>query len=511
MTDDQAAVIDFLGSPATHGGAPVERIDTHGSIVFLAGDRAWKLKRAVQYDYMDFSTAIRRRACCEAEVRINRRAAPALYRGVVPVTREPDGRLKLRGSGTPIEWVVEMNRFDQEQLLDRLAGRSALGCDLMPPLARAILGFHGGAARRPDHGGAAGMAWVVDGNAAAFAELAATLDPEACGRITEHARAEIERRRALLDLRRAGGLVRQCHGDLHLRNIVLLNGCPTLFDAVEYTDQIACIDVLYDLAFLLMDLWRRHLPAHANTVWNTYLSDAGDHSGLALLPLFLSCRAAVRAKTSATAARFQSEPARRAALEGDAREYLAMAERLLHPPAPSIIAIGGLSGSGKSTLAKGLAPSVGAVPGALVIRSDEIRKRMCGVAPLERLGADGYTPEVSARVYGAAIAQAAAAVGAGHAVIVDAVFANPSDRDALERAATAASVPFRGLWLEAPQETLIERSQQRRHDVSDADASIIQSQLARDPGTIRWQVVDASPPAAVVLRRVSAIRFSTTV
>jgi len=511
MTDDQAAVIDFLASPATHGGAPVERIDTHGSIVFLAGDRAWKLKRAVQYDYMDFSTAIRRRACCEAEVRINRRAAPALYRGVVPVTREPDGRLKLRGSGTPIEWVVEMNRFDQEQLLDRLAGRSALGCDLMPPLARAIVRFHAGAPRRADRGGAAGMRWVVDGNAAGFAELGAPLDQEACARIARDARGEIDRHRALLELRRAGGLVRQCHGDLHLRNVVLLNGCPTLFDAVEFNDDIACIDVLYDLAFLLMDLWRRQLPTHANAIWNTYLSEAGDHSGLALLPLFLSCRAAVRAKTSATAARFQSSPELSAALERDARAYLAMAEQLLHPPAPSMIAIGGFSGSGKSTLARALAPSIGAVPGALIIRSDEIRKRMCGVAPLDRLGADGYTPEISARVYGAAIEQAAAAVRAGCAVVVDAVFANPSDRDALEHAADAASVPFAGLWLEAPESTLIERSQQRRDDVSDANAVVIRSQLSRDPGTIRWQVVDASPPPEVVQRRVSAIRLSARI
>jgi hypothetical protein len=511
MADDQAAIVDFLGATTTHAGAPVERIDTHGSIVFLAGDRAWKLKRAVQYDYMDFSTAARRRACCEAEVRINRRAAPALYRGVVAVTREPSGRLALGGAGRPIEWVIEMNRFDQDQLLDRLAERGALGCDLMPPLARAIVQFHAGARRRADHGGAAGMTWVVEGNAAGFAGFGPAPDQEACTRITRDARGAIDRHRALLELRRAGGLVRQCHGDLHLRNVVLMNGHPTLFDAVEFNDDIACVDVLYDLAFLLMDLWRRQLPTHANAVWNTYLSETGDHSGLALLPLFLSCRAAVRAKTSATAARFQSDPARQGALDRDARAYLAMAEQLLHPPAPSIIAIGGFSGSGKSTLAKALAPSVGAVPGALVIRSDEIRKRMCGVAPLERLGADGYTPDISARVYGAAIAQATAAVKAGCAVIVDAVFANEPDRDALERAAAAASVPFRGLWLEAPAEILLERLQQRRHDVSDADAAIIQSQLARDPGTIRWQVVDASPPAGVLLRRVSEIQRSTRV
>ena len=204
---------------------------------------------------------------------------------------------------------------------------------------------------------------------------------------------------ALLDERRASGFVRQCHGDLHLRNIVLLDGRPTLFDGVEFNDKIACTDVLYDLAFLLMDLWRRGLPRHANAVWNRYLSDTGDLDGLSLLPLFLSCRAAVRAKTSATAARLQPDARRGNELQALAREYLAMAERLLHPPRPCLVAVGGFSGTGKSTLALGLAPSVGAVPGAVVIRSDEIRKRLSGVSPLDRLGPEGYSSEMSERVY----------------------------------------------------------------------------------------------------------------
>ena len=205
--------------------------------------------------------------------------------------------------------------------------------------------------------------------------------------------------RALLDERRASGLVRHCHGDLHLRNIVLLEGRPTLFDGVEFNDKIACTDVLYDLAFLLMDLWRRGLSRHANAVWNRYLGDAGDLSGLSLVPLFLSCRAAVRAKTSATAARLQPDVRRHNELQALAREYLAMADRLLHPPGPCLIAIGGFSGTGKSTLALGLAPSVGAVPGAVVIRSDVIRKRLSGVSPLDRLGPEGYSSEMSERVY----------------------------------------------------------------------------------------------------------------
>jgi predicted kinase len=179
-----------------------------------------------------------------------------------------------------------------------------------------------------------------------------------------------------------------------------------------------------------------------------------------------------------------------------------MAGRLLHPSRACIVAIGGLSGSGKSTLAHGLAPEVGAVPGAVVIRSDEIRKRLCGVSPLERLGPAGYTAEVSTKVYAVAAAQAAAVVHSGHAAIVDAVFARAADREAIEHAAATASVPFVGLWLDAPGDLLIARSRQRRGDPSDADASVIRLQLSQDPGIVRWQRVEASAPADRVLHDV---------
>ena len=167
ITADQTEVLTFLGSPSTHAGEAVERIETHASVVFLAGTRALKLKRAVLYDYLDFSTIERRKAMCEAEVRINRRTAPDLYRGVVAVTREPDGSLTLGGSGPPVDWLVEMARFDQDGLFDRLASRGALDLGLMRPLASAIAQLHLTAERRADHGGKAGMAWVNDGNATA--------------------------------------------------------------------------------------------------------------------------------------------------------------------------------------------------------------------------------------------------------------------------------------------------------------------------------------------------------
>jgi aminoglycoside phosphotransferase family enzyme/predicted kinase len=493
LLEAQRATIDFLMSPTTHAGASVERIDTHSAMVFLAGSRALKLKRAVRFDYLDFSTPELRRSACEAEVRINRRAAPAIYRGVVAVTREENGMLTLNGEGSPVDWLVDMTRFDQEALLDRLAERRALELSVMRPLASAIARFHAGAARRDDHGGSGGMAWVIDGNAEGFAtEGRGILDPHQCAELTRLARRELMRRRRLLDARRAAGFVRQCHGDLHLRNIVLLDGWPTLFDAVEFNDEIACVDVFYDLAFLLMDLWRRDLRSHANAVLNAYLAETMDFAGLALLPLFLSCRAAVRAKTSATAARVQDDPQGRRELEDLARGYLATAIELLRPAAPQLIAIGGPSGSGKSTIARALAPFIGPVAGAVVLRSDEIRKRLCGVSGFERLGHAGYSLDVTNRVYRALTEHARLAVIAGHSVIVDAVFARPSDRAAIEAVARTAAVPFSGIWLDAPAAVLEARVATRQLDVSDADAAIVRQQLATTVGPLSWSRVDAA-------------------
>jgi aminoglycoside phosphotransferase family enzyme/predicted kinase len=494
ISHDQTRVIDFLSRPATHGGAAVERIDTHASIVFLAGALAYKLKRAVVFDYLDFSSVERRRVSCEAELRLNQRTAPSIYRGVLPVTQEPGGSYALGGPGVPQDWVVVMNRFPQEGLLDRLASSDALALEVMSPLADAIVRLHATAERRPDHGGRAGMAWVIDGNAAGLREFGGVLDHAAVERLIEATRAEFFRRGGLIDARRASGFVRQCHGDLHLRNVVLLNGQPTLFDGVEFNDEIACTDVLYDLAFLLMDLQRRGLPRHANMVWNRYLAETGELAGLQLLPLFLSCRAAVRAKTSATAGAVQMDPVRREEMEHAAREYLTLAERFLSPPAPVLIAIGGLSGSGKTTLAYELAPFLGAAPGAVVLRSDEIRKRLCRVPLLERLGPQGYSPLVTERVYGTMIERAVQAVGQGHTAIADAVFARAADRQAVAHAAHAASVPFIGLWLDAPEHVLIARTAARRLDASDADAAVIARQREQGTGEIEWHRLDASLP-----------------
>jgi aminoglycoside phosphotransferase family enzyme/predicted kinase len=500
ITEDQSGVIAYLSSPVAHAGRQVERIDTHASMIFLAGERAWKLKRAVRYDYLDYSTADRRRAMCEAEVRINRRTAPALYRGVTAITQQPDGSLAIGGGGgTPVDWVVEMARFDQRSLFDQLAEAGVLPLRLMRPLAKAIAQFHRSAEGRMQYGGWDAMSRIVDGNAAGFAhECAGILDPIACARLTNRARFAVDRAGVLLDARRNEGFVRHCHGDLHLRNIVLLGEQPTLFDAIEFNDEFASIDVLYDLAFLLMDLWRLGLHHHANLVWNAYLADAGDFDGLPLMPLFLSCRAAVVAKTTATAANLQTDEGRRQELRTVANDYLALAEGLLESPPARLVAVGGLSGSGKSTLAMDLAPSIGAAPGALVIRSDEIRKHLCGVAPLERLGPGGYTDEMNRRVYATLGEQADKVVRGGSAVIADAVFARTSDRDSIQHVATAAGVPFIGLWLDAPESVLLARVVTRGPDASDAGVDVVRQQRAQISDSVTWHRLDGSGTRAQV-------------
>ena len=507
--DDQRDVSAFLSTPGAYGlpAGPVERIDTHISSVWLAGDRAFKLKRAVRFDYVDFSSAELRRLSCEAEVRLNRRTAPALYRGVRSVSRAPDGSLSIGGPGEPVDWLVEMTRFDQDTLFDRLAERGALDVRLMDGLAAAIVRLHRDATPRADHGGAAGMTWVVDGNARGFASQgAAVFDAAACTQLTAASRAAIARHAARLEDRRRGARVRECHGDLHLRNICLVDGTPTIFDGVEFNDEISCIDVLYDLAFLLMDLWRRGLRLHASAVFNAYLTASPDGDALGLLPLFLSCRAAVRAKTSAASAAVQPDADLRCELEGTAREYLVLAQTLLHPPPARLVAIGGLSGSGKSTLARGLAAEVGAAPGALVLRSDLLRKSLMGAAPATRLGPRGYSATVSRRVYQLMADRALAALRAGHAVIADASFMNQQEREGIAAVAREAGVPFAGLWMEVPREILARRIAGRTGDPSDATADVLVHQLQSETGPVDWRLLDGLGDPRVVLDRARAVQ-----
>jgi aminoglycoside phosphotransferase family enzyme/predicted kinase len=496
--DSQAEVLDFLADPATHGGAAVERIDTHISAVFLAGERVFKLKRALRLSFLDFTDLAARKAACDAEYAINRRATPALYQGVVAVTRNPDGGLELGGDGAVVDWVVAMCRFDQETLFDRLARRGDLDRARIHELTEAIFAFHTTAPLRPDKGGVAGLTWTIDTNRVSMLpNVPKILDGAKVDRLAERSHAALARLGPLLESRRDSGLVRQCHGDLHLGNLCLFEGHPALFDAIEFSEDIACIDVFYDLAFLLMDLDRRGSRRQASWVMNHYLDLSGDYAGIAALPLFLSARAAIRAHISALMAS-QAKGKRRDELAGDARSYLDSALAYLDPPAPRLLAVGGLSGSGKSRMGRELAPFLG-VPGAAVVRTDSLRKHLMGVGIHERLRSDGYTAAISERTYQVLFDTCAALLAAGHSVVADGVFAKAEQRQAIEALAAQAGVRFDGLWLEVPPEVGATRIVERKANVSDATPKVLERQLAYDLGAITWTRIDSSPPKDVTL------------
>jgi uncharacterized protein len=489
MADDQSDVLRFLSDPATHGGLVPEHIETHGAHVFLAGDEALKIKRAVRYDYMDFSTLPLREEMLKRELALNRPSAPGIYREVVPITRGASG-FAIDGTGEPVEWVLRMKRFPKENELLHVAERGELDDRMAEELGRTVAAYHAQAPVR-DADGAQLIRAILDELDDAFAGMTTELGADRTAAFHNLSRQSFDRISLLLSVRSRSGHVRRCHGDLHLRNLVLLDGRPVPFDALEFDEKLGTCDVLYDLAFLIMDLRHRDLGRAANLVLNTWLFDCGgtEDEGLRALPLFLAIRAAIRAMVdvqvdAATHHEGQSS--------SDARAYLDEALSFLAPPPPRLIAVGGLSGSGKTTQGRLLAPRIGAAPGAIHLRSDLERKRLAGVGPLEHLPDDAYTAEAGKAVYSRIMTRAETILAAGHSVILDATWLAPDERAAAEHLAARAGVPFAGLWLEAPASVLGTRVTARKGDASDADAQVVAKQLERDTGAMTWTRIDTS-------------------
>lgn len=490
----QDDVIAFLEAPESYSPAAgsVDRIDTHGAIVFLAGSHAYKIKRAVRLSYLDFSTLERRRNACEREFELNMESAPDLYLRVSPILRLTDGRLAWEGEGVAVEYVIVMRRFKQSQLLDEMAVAGHLDEDLMTTLADRIVE---GQARAPVHRDVdpvKGFEAIIGNVTAAISGPGSPIDASAAASYQTAALQALRDIAPLMRERAGNGFVRRCHGDMHLRNIVLLDDGPTLFDALEFDEGLAIIDVLYGVAFLIMDLYRRGLRDLACSLLNQYLQgQAGVRhlEGLALLPLFLSCRAAIRAMVALDRkANFAAD--RASAVDDDVRQYFTLARQFLAPPPPRLIAVGGLSGTGKTTLARTLAPDLGPAPGAVHLRSDVERKVMYEWDPQVPLPEDAYSRKISNHVYRRLCDKAERVLKAGHCVIVDAVFAAPAERDDIEARAHAAGASFAGLWLTAPADVLCTRVAAREGDESDADAGVVRQQLSYETGAIAWKLLD---------------------
>lgn len=490
LPDDQSEVIGFLADPATHGGAAVEHVETHGAHVFLCGDVALKVKRAVRYDYMDFSTREKRRAMLARELELNRAAAPEIYRDLVAVTRESDGRLALGGAGTPVEWALRMRRFPAEAELSAVAACGALDDRLADELGRAVAVYHEKAERREADGSEL-IASILRELRDAFSGMGDMLDGASVRKFDTQALEQLDALTPLLKARTKAGEVRRVHGDLHLGNLVLIDGRPVPFDALEFDERLGTCDVLYDLAFLLMDIRHRGLRRAANVTMGAYLFAAkgAQDGGMAALPLFMAVRAAIRSMVLVQTGRARGDAAK---TQAEARQYLEEALVMLAPQTPRLIVVGGRSGTGKTALARGIAPEVGGVCGAVHLRSDLERKAMAGVDVTTSLPPETYTKEASDKVYARLFERAEALLRAGASVVLDAAFLDVAERTAAEALATERGVRFDGIWLEASTELLVARVTARKGDASDADAAVVRKQSGFDVGPVDWHVVDTS-------------------
>lgn len=475
---EQADTVAFLRRLA--GSNPVE---THISLVFRGPDTVWKLKKAVHLSFLDFSQLDDRRRFCERELALNAPAAPGLYRDVVPVVRHADGALGLGEPGTVVDWVLRMARVPAADFLDTMAAGGRLDPPLLDAIADSVAAYHRSLAPLPD--AIPHMIPVAAGNTQAALE--AGLPPDRVAVWAQAIGLALDRLAPWLADRARQGFVRRAHGDLHLGNLCLWHGKPVPFDALEFNEALATIDLGYDLAFLLMDLEHRAGRAAANRVMNRYVARTGDAALVRGLPVFLSLRALVRAHVAARSGQGES-----------GRSYLNAAIAYLDPVPPTIVAVGGLPGTGKSTLARALAPGLGSAPGALVVRSDEIRKRLCGVAPEERLPSSAYTPDVSRAVFETLAETVRVAAEGGQAVIADALFIAPKQRAMVKDAARRAGVPLHGFWLQAPLSELEQRVAARTGDASDATVAVLHAAAPHDPGPLDWTPVDASDATKVL-------------
>ncbi|GAC57433.1 hypothetical protein GOHSU_19_00380 [Gordonia hirsuta DSM 44140 = NBRC 16056] len=485
-TDPGAHAVELLRRCGVlTASAPTTTVVTHAAVIVLNDDRAWKLKRPVTYRYLDFSSVDQRRTALSAEYELNLRTAPQLYRAVHAITdaggREPGG-LEFDGAGTTVDYVLEMARFPDDALLADHVDAGLLDDALTAALAEQVVALHARSPISDDPAGAARILDVVVGNRGSMARFPQILDPARADALTDRLTALIDTHAPLLDARARAGRVRRGHGDLHLNNLVLLDGVPTPFDALEFDPELATTDVLYDLAFVLMDLWHRGRTREANVLVNAYFdASPEDEEAYLLLPLFISVRATVLAHVRAAS----GDP-------DSARAYLALALALLDPVPPRLVAIGGASGTGKTTVARAVACRVGGAPGARILRSDVIRKRLAGSPVLEPLPASGYAPEMSARVYAELERLAALHLNGQTSVLVDAVSGRPQERAALAAVAEATSSSFLGIWLELAESERIARILGRGPDASDATPEVARAQTrALVPPDASWCTVAA--------------------
>jgi len=474
-------LVDELLDPSAypHPAGPVELVETHISWVLLAGNYAYKLKKPVRLPFLDFSTLAARRHYCEEELRLNRRTAPELYLEVVPVVRSAQGGARFGAPGEsaePIEYALKMRRFASEDLADAMARRGALGAAQVDALAAALVQLHA-AAPRAVASSAFGAPETIEAPALGNFDQLAALDPaleRGCAARLAALRAwtfrEGVRLRPLFAARRAGGFVRECHGDLHLGNIAFIDGRAVPFDCIEFDAGLRWIDVMSEVAFLVMDLLAHRLARLAWRLLSAWLEATGDYEGVGVLRFYLVYRAMVRAKI-----------ARIGGAEDGFRDFIGLAESLARAGRPALVLMHGLSGSGKTAASQDLLERLGAVR----LRSDVERKRLHGLAPQAKTGAAPasgiYDAASGERTYAHLAGLAAAVLEAGYPAVVDAAFFERAKRDSFRREAARVGAACVIAHCTAPEATLRKRVASRKvraDDASEAGVEVLEHQLA---------------------------------
>lgn len=484
--DAQADLVRDLLQPAAYGHAPatVTHLETHISHVFIAGEFAYKVKKAVNLGFLDYSTPALRRAACEEELRVNRRLAPDLYLAVVPIAAA-DGGARVEGAGAVLEFAVKMRAFAQQALLDAVLARGELGSATIDRLAWDLADFHRSLDPAPLAGGHGSAEAVSAAALQNFDQLAPLVHDAAVSvRLTalrDWTAREARRLHARFESRRRDGYVRECHGDLHLGNIALWKDRPLVFDAIEFSADLRWIDVLSEIAFLVMDLDFHRRRDLAFRFLNQYLERTGDYAGLPVLRFYLVYRALVRAKVLALrAASPDVSERRRQTLNADRDAHLLWAQDLTRREAPVIIILHGFSGAGKTSRSMTVLQTLGGVR----MRSDVERKRLHALDPLAR-GRHGvrqglYSEPVSDETYAHLERLTEAVARAGFPAIVDAAFLRSAQRQRFRDLARRLGVPFVIADFLASPEVLRTRVAARTaagSDASDADLAVLDHQL----------------------------------
>ena len=498
--DPRKCLIEALLDSKTYPHAvslPIRHFETHISDIFLTGAYAYKIKKPVVFEFLDFSSLERRKFFCERELLRNARFAPRLYEAVVPVVRHGPN-FKVGGSGTAVEYAVRMKQFDEDTLFSKLITKGKVTRAMLAQITDEICSLHRDAAKTPGFWDFPSVSKIILDNIDVLRgfvpEVFSAAEVEG---LEAGFRKSLDSSRSII-AKRQRTHVRTVHGDLHLNNICMFEGKPTLFDGIEFNDNYSNCDCLADLAFLLMDLQFRGHYSDATCVLNRYLEQSDDYEGLLLLRLYIAYRAAVRAKVNCLTLSSVHSPAEKQNNVELAQRYVSLAiESIAEGAAASalkMVAIGGFSGSGKSTVADELAVAMNAVR----VNSDTLRKHLCGVKLTERAPSSAYTSAVTDKTYHGLYERAQFALSAGLSVIIDATFLEPHFRSACENLARHAGVSFHGLWCTAPRDVITKRLTERTGAISDANIEVFHSQQQKDIGPMTWRILETVGPVAKI-------------